>query len=114
MDNEKALRAASEGGNELTPEQEAMLDDIVDKRGCSYDDARRQMGLPVDDPVELRGLLPAIIETNPQRGKRGLGEQAVRDVFCGDCLESIPEGEACTHMRVGPRGGRYASDGSRY
>jgi len=114
MDNEKALRAASEGGNELTPEQEAMLDDIVNTQGCSYYYAMRQMGLPVDDPVELRGLLPAIIETNPQRGKRGLGEQAVRGVFCGDCLEDIPEGEACTHTRVGSRGGRYASDSSRY
>lgn len=113
MDNEKALRAASEGGNELTPEQEAMLDHIVNTQGCSYDDARRQMGLFIDDPAGLRGLV-SIIETNPQRGKRGLGEQAVRGVFCGDCLEYIPEGEACTHTRVGSRGGRYASDSSRY
>lgn len=34
--------------SELTPEQEAKLDHIVDTTGCSYDDARRLMGLPVE------------------------------------------------------------------
>ena len=35
---------------ELTPEQEARLDYIVETMVCSYDDARRKVGLPVDDP----------------------------------------------------------------
>ena len=34
---------------DLTPEQEARLDYIVDTTGCSYDDARRKMDLPVDE-----------------------------------------------------------------
>ena len=34
--------------SELTPEQEAKLDHIVDTTGCSYEDARRLMGLPVE------------------------------------------------------------------
>ena len=113
MGDEKVPQVASRTEDELTPEQEAMLDHIVDTQGCSYDDARRQMGLPVDDPAELRGLVPTI-EINPRNNRRGLGGQAVKDVFCGDCLENIPLGEACAHMRVGPRGGRYANDGSRY
>jgi len=39
--------------SELTPEQEAELDHIVDTTGCSYDDARRLMGLPVEDPKRV-------------------------------------------------------------
>ena len=41
---------------ELTPEQEARLDYIVDTTGCSYDDARRSMGLPVEDPRIISNL----------------------------------------------------------
>ena len=39
--------------SELTSEQETKLDHIVDTTGCSYDDARRSMGLPVEDPRVL-------------------------------------------------------------
>ena len=41
---------------ELTPEQEARLDYIVETMVCSYDDARRKMGLTVDDPKEVGNL----------------------------------------------------------
>lgn len=41
---------------DLTHEQEVELDYIVDTMGCSYDDARRKMGLPVDDPKEIGNL----------------------------------------------------------
>ena len=42
---------------ELTPEQEARLDYIVNTTGCSYDDARRSMGLPVEDPRIIKQLM---------------------------------------------------------
>ena len=47
---------------ELTSDQEEELDRIVDTMGCSYDDARRKMGLPVDVTqkrleILLRGCL---------------------------------------------------------
>ena len=44
----------------LTPEQEVELDYIVDTMGCSYDDARRKMGLPVDDPKEIGNLIKRV------------------------------------------------------
>lgn len=43
--------------SELTPEQEAELDHIVNTTGCSYDDARRSMGLPVEDPRIIKQLI---------------------------------------------------------
>ena len=43
--------------SELTPEQEAELDHIVDTTGYSYDDARRSMGLPVEDPRIIKQLM---------------------------------------------------------
>ena len=45
---------------DLTPEQEARLDYIVDTTGCSYDDARRKMDLPVDDPKEIGNLIKRV------------------------------------------------------
>ena len=42
---------------DLTPEQEARLDYIVDTTGCSYDDAKRLMGLPVEDPRIIKQLI---------------------------------------------------------
>lgn len=93
---------------ELTPEQEVELDYIVDTMGCSYDDARRKMGLPVDDPKEVGNLIkrvPSSIE---------VGDKAVKGFFCGDCCRYIEPGKECSHVRVGSRGRRYASDSSRY
>lgn len=54
MGNEKM----SQNSDYLTPEQEDELDETVDKRCCSYDDARRFLGLPVDDPKEVAELVP--------------------------------------------------------
>lgn len=45
---------------ELTPDQEGELDRIVDTMWCSYDDARRKMGLPVDDPKEVGNLIKMV------------------------------------------------------
>lgn len=56
---------------ELTPEQEARLDYIVETMVCSYDDARRKMGLPVDDPKEVGNLIKRV--SSP----REVGDKAV-------------------------------------
>ena len=53
MGNEKM----SQNSDYLTPEQEDKLDETVEKRCCSYDDARRFLGLPVDDPKEIAKLV---------------------------------------------------------
>ena len=45
---------------ELTSDQEEELDRIVDTMWCSYDDARRKMGLPVDDPKEVGNLIKMV------------------------------------------------------
>ena len=94
--------------SELTPEQEAKLDHIVDTTGCSYDDARRKMGLPVDDPKEVGDLIKRIPSS------RKIGEKAVKGFFCGDCCRNVNPGEKCPHVRIGNRGKRYANDDSRY
>lgn len=94
--------------SELTPEQEAKLDHIVDTTGCSYDDARRKMGLPVDDPKEVGYLIKRIPSS------RKIGEKAVKGFFCGDCCRNVNPGEKCPHVRIGNRGKRYANDDSRY
>lgn len=57
---------------ELTPEQEARLDYIVNTTGCSYDDARRSMGLPVEDPRIIKQLMKNLGST------RGIGDKAVK------------------------------------
>lgn len=93
---------------ELTPEQEVRLDYIVDTTGCSYDDARRKMGLPVDDPKEVGNLIKRA--SSP----REVGDKAVKGFFCGDCCRNINPGEKCPHVRIGNRGKRYANDDSRY
>lgn len=93
---------------ELTPEQEARLDYIVDTTGCSYDDARRSMGLPVEDPRIIKQLMKNL------RSTRGIGDKAVKGFFCGDCCRNINPGEMCSHVRIGNRGKRYANDDSRY
>lgn len=94
--------------SELTPEQEAELDHIVNTTGCSYDDARRKMDLPVDDPKEIGNLIKRV--SLP----REVGEKSVQGFFCGDCCRYIEPGKECSHVRVGSRGGRYASDSSKY
>ena len=93
---------------ELTSDQEEELDRIVDTTGCSYYYAKRLMGLPVEDPKEVGNLIkrvPSSIE---------VGDKAVKGFFCGDCCRYIEPGKECSHVRVGSRGGRYASDSSRY
>ena len=94
--------------SELTPEQEAKLDHIVDTTGCSYEDARRLMGLPVEDPRIIKQLMKNL------RSTRGIGDKAVKGFFCGDCCRNINPGERCSHVRIGNRGKRYANDDSRY
>ena len=93
---------------ELTSDQEEELDRIVDTTGCSYYYAKRLMGLPVEDPKEVGNLIkrvPSSIE---------VGDKAVKGFFCGDCCRYIEPGKECSHVRVGSRGGRYASDSSKY
>ena len=68
--------------SELTPEQEAKLDHIVDTTGCSYDDARRLMGLPVEDPKEVGNLL--------SRGRLHLEKLVIR--LCKDFSAAIVVG----------------------
>lgn len=92
----------------LTSKEEEELDRIVDTTGCSYDDARRKMGLPVDDPKEIGNLIKSVSLL------RKVGEKSVRGFFCGDCCRYIEPGKECSHVRVGSRGGRYASDSSKY
>lgn len=93
---------------ELTSDQEEELDRIVDTMGCSYDDARRKMGLPVDDPKEVGNLIKRV------PSPREVGKKSVQGFFCGDCCRYIEPGKECSHVRVGSRGGRYASDSSKY
>lgn len=107
MSGEKVLLDGDRADIQFTSEQEAMLDYIVDTTGCSYDDAKRLMGLPVYDPKKVGELINRY--TNG-----GVGETAVRGFFCGDCCKYVEPGEKCPHVRVGSRGGRYTSDNSRY
>jgi hypothetical protein len=107
MSGEKVLLAGICDDSQLTPKQEAKLDYIVDTTGCSYDDAERLMGLPVYDPTEV-GKLIQVYPVND------LVETAIRGFFCGDCCKYVEPGEKCPHVRVGSRGGRYASDDGRY
>ena len=93
---------------ELTSDQEEELDRIVDTMGCSYDDARRKMGLPVDDPKEVGNLIKRV------PSPREVGKKSEQGFFCGDCCRYIEPGKECSHVRVGSRGGRYASDSSKY
>lgn len=98
----------SRNSDYLTTKQEDELDRLVDTGLFSYDDARRQMELPVDDPKEVGDLIkrtPSPIE---------VGEKSVQAFFCGDCCRYIEPGKKCPHVRVGNRGGRYTSDSSRY
>ena len=54
MGNEKM----SQNSDYLTSRQEAELDRLVDTGLFSYDDAKRRLGLPVDDPKEVAELVP--------------------------------------------------------
>lgn len=49
---EQALDSAKDS------EIDAKLDHLVDTGVYSYDDARRKLGLPVDDPAKLARLMP--------------------------------------------------------
>lgn len=53
MGNEKM----SQNSDYLTSKQEAELDRLVDTGLFSYDDAKRRLGLPVDDPKEIAKLV---------------------------------------------------------
>ena len=92
---------------ELTSDQEEELDRIVDTTGCSYYYAKRLMGLPVEDP-EVGNLIKRV------PSPREVGKKSVQGFFCGDCCRYIEPGKECSHVRVGSRGGRYASDSSKY
>ncbi len=94
---------------ELTSDQEEELDRIVDTMGCSYYDAKRLMGLPVEDPKRVIEQLMKNL-----RSTRGIGEKAVKGFFCGDCCRNVNPGEKCPHVKIGSRGKRYANDDSRY
>lgn len=106
MSVERALSDEACIDPQLTSEQEAMLDHIVDTEGCSYDDAKRQMGLPVDNPEKVIKLINSPV--------KDLGKTATQDFFCGDCCKYVKPGEKCPHVRVGSHGGRYSSDDNRY
>ena len=93
---------------ELTSDQEEELDRIVDTTGCSYYYAKRLMGLPVEDPKEVGNLIKRV------PSPREVGKKSVQGFFCGDCCRYIEPGKECSHVRVGSRGGRYASDSSKY
>ena len=93
---------------ELTSDQEEELDRIVDTTGCSYYYAKRLMGLPVEDPKEVGNLIKRV------PSPREVGKKSVQGFFCGDCCRYIEPGKECLHVRVGSRGGRYASDSSKY
>ena len=94
---------------ELTSDQEEELDRIVDTMGCSYYDAKRLMGLPVEDPKRVIEQLMKNL-----RSTRRIGEKAVKGFFCGDCCRNVNPGEKCPHVKIGSRGKRYANDDSRY
>ena len=109
MTREKTYSVIRDGESlELTSDQEEELDRIVDTMWCSYDDARRKMGLPVDDPKEVGNLIKRV--PSPKE----VGDKAVKGFFCGDCCRYIEPGKECSHVRVGSHGGRYASDSSKY
>ena len=109
MTREKTYSVIRDGESlELTSDQEEELDRIVDTMGCSYDDARRKMGLPVDDPKEVGNLIKRV------PSPREVDKKSVQGFFCGDCCRYIEPGKECSHVRVGSRGGRYASDSSKY
>ncbi len=109
MTREKTYSVIRDGESlELTSDQEEELDRIVDTMWCSYDDARRKMGLPVDDPKEVGNLIKRV--PSPKE----VGDKAVKGFFCGDCCRNINPGEKCPHVRIGNRGKRYANDDSRY
>ena len=93
---------------ELTSDQEEELDRIVDTTGRSYYYAKRLMGLPVEDPKEVGNLIKRV------PSPREVGKKSVQGFFCGDCCRYIEPGKECSHVRVGSRGGRYASDSSKY
>ena len=100
-----SIRGTGES-SELTPDQEEQLYRIVDTTGCSYDDAKRLMGLPVEDPKRVMERIKSLA--------RGIDDKAVKGLFCGDCCRNINPGEKCPHVRIGNRGKRYANDDSRY
>ena len=56
MGNEKM----PQNSDYLTSKQEAELDRLVDTGLFSYDDAKRRLGLPVDDPKEIAELISTI------------------------------------------------------
>ena len=79
MANEGIFPTKPSLDRDLTADQQRRLDHIVDTTGCSYDDAKRQMGFPVDDPKEVGDL----IKRTPS--PREVGEKSVQAFFCGDC-----------------------------
>lgn len=94
----------------MSPEEERKLDQLVDTRGFSYDDAMRYLGMPVDDP---RDLIEAHLRGGPRLAKeRMMGQEVV--LMCGDCGREVGRGSSCSHMRIGSRGKRYANDDSRF
>ena len=109
MTREKTYSVIRDGESlELTSDQEEELDRIVDTMWCSYDDARRKMGLPVDDPKEVGNLIKRV--PSPKE----VGEKAVKGFFCGDCCRNVNPGEKCPHVKIDNIGKRYANDDSRY
>lgn len=99
---------------DLTPKQEEALDRIVDTTGCSYDDARRQLGLLPDDPAVLRRAIARMVESAKEAVSLADNnpEEMVR--YCGDCGLALKRNQGCSHLRVGPRGGVYHSDDPRF
>lgn len=74
--------------------QEKGIEDLVDKLGCSYHEARRILGLSDD--------------TSGHSQSEHTKEDAVEPVYCGDCGKDISI-VGCSHVRSG-RDRRYASD----
>ena len=108
MTRKEGLSVEANMNYELTSDQEEELDRIVDTTGCSYYYAKRLMGLPVEDPKEVGNLIKRV------PSPREVGKKSVQGFFCGDCCRYIEPGKECSHVRVGSRDGRYASDSSKY
>lgn len=97
-----------------TEDQLKEIEEYVDQgRGSYYEAWWELFGVKIVDEKEARELIP----TNPsakELGRQALLQIEKRSYICGDCSKKVRPGESCPHMRVGKRGGRYASDDRRY
>lgn len=101
-------------GDLSSAQEERWLDHMVDTTGCSYDEARRRLGLSVDDPRRLAALLQKRYADHLGNKQPVQHNHPETIRVCGDCGLSLRPGQSCSHMRVGPQGGVYHSDDPRF